>query len=338
MLNNLRLDKIIPKNKAGEFNDYSKIRIVKKKHYQIQKNFAITGAAPKEFVKIYEYERGVKRSKNVNSWPTYIVKTSIKYYPIESIIEQLNTDIGLILGFKMAESKLFKINEQIRLGSKYFLEKDEELLHGADLFAGYLNNKEIINEIELKKLDKDFFNVQNVHEVLINKFRDSGKLLFSDFIDMLLLDAFIGVNDRHQYNWGVIRQIEGKRLARFAPIYDTARSLLWNETEINLFKKLNNSSELDAFLKSYNTKSCPKIGWDGLTEINHFKLIELLMNCKLIDVKGKIKNLYREENFRKVVSFIEKDYVPFLGKDRAECLSRLLSMRSSVFQELVTLQ
>ncbi len=295
----------------------------------------MTGEAPKEFVKIYKYGKG--RAVNPKSWSSYIVKSSLKWYPTESIIEQLNTDIGNLLNFEMAESELFVINGQLRFASRFFLEKDEELLHGADLFAGYLNSKEMVEEIEQKKLHKDFFNVYFVHEVLQKKFTDSWKILFEKFVDMLLLDAFIGVNDRHQYNWGVVRQIEGSRNARFTPLYDTARSLLWNEGDIKLRNKMS-SNDFEDWLKNYCLKSYPKLGWENSDNLNHIDLINRLYNCELIDARGKIESLFTKANYERVIYYIEENYLYYLGRERTECIAQLLRTRCELFKETLNLQ
>jgi hypothetical protein len=188
-----KLEKILPLNTSGLQNSFREIKILKKNKYIIQKNYTITGAAPKEFVRIYEYKKGVHKASNINKWDLYIVKSAKKWYSTECIIEQLNTDIGKTLGLNMANTRLIVINNQLRLCSKYFLSNNEELLHGADLFAGYLQSRELIDEIEKNKLEKSFFNVSYVFEVINYTFPGYVESLFDSFLKMLVLDAFIGV-------------------------------------------------------------------------------------------------------------------------------------------------
>ena len=81
----LKLDRIKPLNKSGSDTRKKGIRVVKRRHYRIQQGYSMTGEAPKEFVKIYKYGKG--RAVNPKSWSSYIVKSSLKWYPTESIIE-----------------------------------------------------------------------------------------------------------------------------------------------------------------------------------------------------------------------------------------------------------
>jgi len=52
----------------------------------------MAGDAPKDFLSIYEYGDG--RRKSVGNWPSYIAKVGKKWYPNESITEHLLTRIG----------------------------------------------------------------------------------------------------------------------------------------------------------------------------------------------------------------------------------------------------
>ncbi|MBC8883138.1 hypothetical protein H9X57_06230 [Flavobacterium piscinae] len=52
---------------------------------------------------------------------------------------------------------------------------------------------------------------------------------------MLLFDALTGNNDRHYYNWGVISHIKNEHKPYFSPVYDTARGLLWNDSDKKLY-------------------------------------------------------------------------------------------------------
>src|SRR5690349_6224871 len=65
---------------------------------------SIAGDAPKDFITDSEYRPG-HRTRQQRS-ESYIAKVGSKFYPNESITEQLITEIGKIYGLKIADSKL----------------------------------------------------------------------------------------------------------------------------------------------------------------------------------------------------------------------------------------
>jgi hypothetical protein len=72
------------------------IPTLKKGEYFVETGRSITGDAPKEFIRVYEF--GSARKIKRNKWPLYIAKTGHKWYPNESITEHLLNRIGECLG------------------------------------------------------------------------------------------------------------------------------------------------------------------------------------------------------------------------------------------------
>jgi len=58
-------------------------------------------------------------------------------------------------------------------------------------------------------MSPDFFTVQFTHEVIKYHYPEYTEEIFHDFLKMIIYDALIGNNDRHFYNWGIIRDIRG---------------------------------------------------------------------------------------------------------------------------------
>lgn len=237
---------------------------------------AIMGDAPKSFIHLYEY--GIGRKANPRTWPAYIAKVGQKWYPIESITEHFLTRLGQRLGFVVADSILLVSRGQLRFCSKYFLRPDESLIHGAELFWGYLEDKELVEEIERKKEARNVFTYQFVQDAILNRFPADADKLVDGFVEMLLFDGLIGNNDRHYFNWGIIADPESRRPCRFAPIYDTARALFWNTSEAKLEQLIANRLHYQRKLENYAKRSCPKIGWDNKQGLNHFDLIRALVH------------------------------------------------------------
>jgi hypothetical protein len=215
---------------SGFTPKFSEIETAKKHNYFVVKDVSVTGDAPKDIIQYYEFGNSLKTKRK--KWPIFIAKLGHKYYPMESITEQLISDLGKWFGFNLADSKICNIGGQIRFLSRYFLkEHTDELYHGADMYAGYLNDKQFVDDIELQKMTQTFFTISFTRDVLNHFFKDSFNDIFKSFMLMLFFDALIGNNDRHMYNWGIIRDVYGEKRAEFSPIYDSARGLLWNKTE-----------------------------------------------------------------------------------------------------------
>ena len=98
---------------------------------------------------------------------------------MEAITEHLLNRIGEVFGFNMAESGLAWFGGQVRFLSKYFLNRPQEqvLDHGADLYAGYLNDREFVEEIEKLHQSPEYFTVQFTQEVFQHFFPENYETL-----------------------------------------------------------------------------------------------------------------------------------------------------------------
>jgi hypothetical protein len=309
------------------------IETAKKHQYCVIKGVSVTGDAPKDIIRYYGYGQSFKR--NIKSWPIYIAKLGHKYYPLESITEQLISDIGKWYGFKLADSKLCFIGGQIRFLSKYFLkEHTDELYHGADMYAGYLNDKQFVDDIELQRMTQAFFTIKFTRDVLNHFFKDSFNDLFKAFMLMLFFDALIGNNDRHMYNWGIIRDVYGINLAEFSPIYDSARGLLWNETEGKIETILNTKNRRGQFVKAYCDKSKPKIGIENKENVNHFELIS--SHDTYFKNTQFIQDLFNKNMIEGVIDNLNKNYKMLISDNRRSLISDILRYRYEKLKNLVT--
>ena len=309
------------------------IEIAKKHCYTIIKDISVTGDAPKDIIRFYEYGEALKRS--YKRWPIYIAKLGHKYYPMESITEQLITDIGLSYDFNMVSSKISYIGGQIRFLSKYFLNhKTEQLIHGADLYAGFLNNdKQFVDDVEKNKMTQDFFTIKFTKEVIDSFFdKNEKQAIFTDFMRMLFFDALIGNNDRHMYNWGVVRDVLGKKVASFSKIYDTARGLLWNQTEEQLNLIIRNRN-IENFINKYCNNSNPKIGIENKGLVNHFELIENYKEHYKKD--NDIISIFANEKLNKVIGMINKKYSKLLSENRRMLIIEILKFRYNKIKEIL---
>ena len=308
---------------------------VKRCNYSVYRGKTVMGDAPKELVRIYSYSKDNHfRKINVKRWPLYIAKTGHKWYPIESITERLLCRFGEVFGLRMAESGLAMIGGQVRFLSKFFLNgADEELVHGAEIFAGYIGDEELVAQIEEQQLSRDMFTLQFVEKSVEYQFAFCRDEIMREFIKMLLFDALVGNNDRHFYNWGVIRSITRAFQPYFAPVYDTARGLFWNDTDEKLENRYKNHSA--SYLKKYCEGSRPKIGWDGEKNINHFGLVEKIYSNEFFLCKNEIKALFLQSNPKKMFEVIDSEFSHLMSETRIKMIKLCLEYRYNTIVELL---
>jgi hypothetical protein len=232
----LRIEK--SENSSGTIQNFSKIPVLKEENYYVV-DIGLDGDAPKQFIKayIFETDSGVKK-RNPKTWTPFVAKSAEKWYPHESVIEYMINRIGITLGLNMNEVKLVVANGQIRFLSKYFRKSNEVLVHGAEICGEYLDDKDLAAQIaNNKKTSRQLFTFEFICEAIRYVFPEVCESLITDLVRMIAFDAIVGNNDRHFYNWGVINTVKkmGKP-PKFAPIYDSARGLMWNESEQNIVK------------------------------------------------------------------------------------------------------
>lgn len=332
---------IPPEKKSGFEPADGAVRVIKKKQYKYINLGSIIGDAPKCMVALYDFEReGLVRRSNPNSWKKYIAKSASKWYPNESITEHLLNELGRTLGLNVANSCIRRINNQIWFLSEFFRKEEEQLVHGADFYAQHLNGDiDLVDAIQddNKIDDQHFFNVQMVQETFTKTFPLDSQVLFECFIKMLVFDGLIGNNDRHSYNWGVIKGVKMNEPVRFAPIYDTARGLYWNSSEedVKHILSLTDKNGNNTKIQKYVVTSRPKIGWDGEDTLSHIELLKRIFETETGISKENFINLVSEENLKKCLDVINKDFNRLFSENRRVLMSKCLTLRFEKINEFI---
>lgn len=300
-------------------------------------NKTMTGDAPKDFIAIYEYGADGCRKSKKSSWPTYIAKVGHKWYPNESIAEHLVTRIGQRLGIIIADSRLVHVRGQLRFLSRYFLRKDEYLLHGADIFASYLDDdeKEFMDEVEEKGLSPETFDYDFAVESIREMLPDSGEEVIRGFNKMLAFDTLVGNNDRHFYNWAVICNSHNQVQPRFSPIFDTARALFWNHSEQTLYNWEKQGNVKDK-LRKYCKNSNSKIGVKNKGQVNHFDLLDSIIKSNpdsLSDIN--ILSSIDQEPVDFVEELLKGEFKKLISPLRRNWICRLIEYRTELFRSVI---
>lgn len=235
------------------------------------------------------------------------------------------TRLGEILGLRMASSRLLVCDGQIRFLSRYFLRREESLVHGAEILGGYLADDKFVAAVGEEKLEQDVFTFAVFCEALRARFPANAEEILLDFVRMIGFDAIVGNQDRHLLNWGVIVHPTGIRAPRFSPVFDTARGLFWNELEAQLAR-----FDSDQTLRGYVEKAQPLIGWEGHAQVNHFSLVAHMANH---DPRfgATLSTLCPSGILGKIDELIETEFRVLLSDARRALISRCLALRIRLF-------
>lgn len=309
------------------------VQILKRHQYRVKPE-RLSGDAPKDFIYVYEYGRC--RKANIKKWIPYIAKVGHKWYPSESITEHLLTRLGQEWGFNIANSKLYVFAGQIRFCSEFFRKPEQELVHGADILARHLQEIDtgIIEQIDKKGWSQELLPLKFVREAITDVFPAEAPQIIESLINMLLFDAIVGNNDRHFFNWGVLRHLKGEHKPYFSPIYDTARGLFWNFPDEKVVSLFRDEKQLSNRIVKYHNETKPKIGWEGEKEINHFQLVERLLvnNDCTFDFA---KKLFSNDNFNKAIVILNAEFNGMISDKRKRLVIRYLEYRFEAFNNLL---
>ena len=289
---------------------------------------------PKNFIRVYTY--GKAKRSNPRKWPAYIAKVGHKWYPNESVTEHLLTRVGQLLGLKMAASLLVSAHGQVRFLSRYFLGPNQSLVHEAEIFAGYLEDKDFVEEVERAGATRDLFTFQFIEEAIKVQFPGQASSILGAYTRMLAFDAIVGNNDRHHYNWGVVVHTHARHESFFAPIYDSARALFWNDSESKLqaVKQNPDPQRLHAFFERYVKNSKPKTGWNGEDDPDHFSLIQKIHHS-YPDLRAVLSGLYRPQFLRQFKEMLDSEFQPLMSPLRREMIVECMERRLYRFQTSV---
>jgi hypothetical protein len=225
--------------------------------------------------------------------------------------------------------------EQLRFLSRYFLKNDSHsLVHGAEIFEGYLQDRAFVETVEKQNEARNIFTFQFVEEALQKLFPGEWQDLRVGFARLLAFDAIVGNNDRHFYNWGVIVDIMGRRATVFSPIYDTARALYWNTSENVLMEIARDKNRHKTHLEKYVTNCFPKTGWDGLQAPNHFKLIQSIAEGRP-ELGEVLRQLPADGIVKETQALLETEFRGLISPLRASFVLECLDRRARLFRSAI---
>lgn len=194
------------------------------------------------------------------------------YLVSEACSEKMCYEIAKILGYDCARIEL-AIDEQGNLGVLNYLFIDLGTIEHIDAVS-YLN----IHENQRSQ----FYTISNIKK----KLDTLNVLLFRDFIKIMIFDALVGEQDRHEENWGIERTEQGYKMS---PLYDNGCNLLREFRDESFAEKFySGKKSFDAYIRRSKTILYKE---NHSVQYKHFELIEYLNQIYHEDVQKELSNL-----------------------------------------------
>lgn len=152
--------------------------------------------------------------------------------------------------------------------------------------------------------------------------------LFFEFLKILIFDALVGEQDRHEENWGIIVE-NGKY--RLSPLYDNSCNLLREFYNEEILRQYCDGKKN---FSNYIYRSRTLIYKENGKMYKHFELIEDLYKMYPKEINKEINNLKKlsDDKINNIVSRVpngiitelQKDYIKKYIKQRRDILLNIL--------------
>ena len=227
----------------------------------------------------------------------------------EACSEKLSYEIAKVLGYDCAHIEL-ALDENDTLGILNYLFVDIHEEEHIDAIAYIKKNDEIRSQ---------FYTLENIKKCLDML----NTNLFYQFLKIMVFDALVGEQDRHEENWGIIRK-DGEY--KLSPLYDNGCNLLREfYKKENAEKYYNGLKDFDAYIKRSKTLICKKDG----SKYKHFELIEDLYSRYSNQIREEITNLEKLTDL-KVENIVNKIPDNIITIKHKEYIMRYIKTRKQI--------
>lgn len=256
-----------------------------------------------------EYTGSEKKKTMILDNKKYLVKfpdpnrsTKLEISYINNVYsEYIGTKIFKLCGFETQKVNLGIYNkdgkQRIVCGCEDFTNSETKLVE----FEKFENAS--IEPNPFKRELKDIFHIveSGVYNIDLEQLKEK-------FWNMFIIDCLIGNEDRHNGNWGFLKNIKEEKLT-FAPIYDCGSCLFSVYTDEDMQECLQNNTKMQDCIK--NTSSAIR---DNSSKIKYFEFITNLKNenCNnaLIRMYNKINldEIFKLINNIEIISDVRKQF------------------------------
>lgn len=261
-----------------------------------------------------EYTGSERKKTMILNDKKYLVKFPDPNRSIKLDISYINNVYSEYIGTKIFE--LCGIETQkVELGI-YIKDGRERIVCGCEDFTDSFTKLVEFEKFENASIDpnpfkrelKDiFYIVENgTYNIDINELKEK-------FWDMFIIDALIGNEDRHNGNWGFLKDIRNEKL-RFAPIYDCGSSLHSIYTDERMEECMRSNVLMQDCIKNISSA----IRCDG-AKIKYYEFITSLKNE---DCNNALIRIYNKINIDKITKLI--DEIDIMSNTRKEFYKKVI--------------
>lgn len=270
-----------------------------KDFWEVETDFVLGGTCSKKLVKTNKNKIAMFK---YNKYPSCTELAS----------EKICYEIARTLNFNCAKIDL-AIDKNGNLGILNYIFVDSNTSHtDASL---YLRNTNFER--------KEFYTLENI-KMFLNSLNPN---LFSQFIEIMVFDALVGEQDRHEENWGIMKKEKELPSYYLSPLYDNSCNLLRDQTN-----KLDKFAD-EVYFNNYINKSKTAI-YKNVKKIKHFDLIKELLETNNEATINAIKrlNILTDNKISNIVNNIPNR---FLGKKHKEYIIKYISKRRDILLEMI---
>ena len=232
----------------------------------------------------------------------------------EACSEKLSYEIAKILEYECAHIELaLDENDEIGILNYLFVNLHEE--EHIDAISYLKKNDEIRSQ---------FYTLENIKKCLDMLNQD----LFYQFLKIMVFDALVGEQDRHEENWGIMR-INGEY--KISPLYDNGCNLLREfRKEDFAIKYYDGLKDFDTYINKSNTLIYKENG----KKYKHFELIEYLYNIYPNQIRKEIINLEKLTD-SKIEDIVNKMPDNIITIKHKEYIIRYIKTRKKILLDII---
>lgn len=232
----------------------------------------------------------------------------------EACSEKLSYEIAKVLGYECAHIEL-ALDENDTLGILNYLFVDVHKEEHIDAIAYIKKNNEERSQ---------FYTLENIKKCLDMLDTD----LFYQFLRIMIFDALVGEQDRHEENWGIIRKNGTYKLS---PLYDNGCNLLREFYKEEYAEKFYNGvKDFTSYIKRSKTWIYQKDG----NRYKHFDLIKNLYNIYPNHTGKEIMNLEKLTD-EKIKNIVNKMPDNIITKKHKEYIIKYIMVRKQILLNII---